>query len=378
MEKVDIAIIGAGVIGLAIAERLSKFNKDIFVIEKENSFGQGISSRNSEVVHAGIYYPTESLKAKTCVEGRRMLYEICQKNNIPFKKLGKLIVASNKKEVEQIEKLYKLAVANGVENINIIDLEEIKELEPEIEGLCALFSPETGIVDSHKLMSYLYAKAKESGAGVVFESQIKNIQKFNGQYQVDIQDNNKQRFEFRASIVINSAGLYSDLIAELAGLDTKNLNYNLMFCKGQYFRLSSEKSRLVNRLVYPVPEQSDGGLGIHLTPDISGQVKIGPDAQYLNNRIEDYELDDTKQKQFLNSKNNFAPFIKKEDMYPDMAGIRPKLQGPNDSFRDFIIREESENGFPGFINLIGIESPGLTAAVSIAKYVENLIKICKN
>lgn len=158
----------------------------------------------------------------------------------------------------------------------------------------------------------------------------------------------------------------------------KNLNYDLKFCKGQYFRLSSEKSKFINRLIYPVPEQSDGGLGIHLTPDISGQVKIGPDTQYLKNRIEDYEVDNSKQKQFLDSINTFAPFVNKEDLYPDMAGIRPKLQGPNDNFRDFIIRDESQNGFPRFINLIGIESPGLTAAASIAKYVENLIKICKN
>lgn len=180
MENVDIVIIGAGIIGLAIAERLSKFNKDIFVIEKESSFGQGISSRNSEVVHAGIYYPTESLKANTCVEGRHMLYEICKKNNIPFKKLGKLIVASNDKEAKQVERLYKLAGANGVESLKIINSKEIKERESNIEGVCALFSPETGIVDSHKLMAYFFAKAKGNGVCIVFESQIKNIQKLGG------------------------------------------------------------------------------------------------------------------------------------------------------------------------------------------------------
>lgn len=374
MEKVDITIIGAGVVGLAIASRLSACDKDIFVIEKESAFGQGISSRNSEVIHAGIYYPDDSLKAKTCVEGNRMLYEMCQNNNIPFKKLGKLIVATNKEEVKQVENLYKQGNINGVVALEIIDSLRIKELEPNIKGICALFSPESGIVDSHKLMGYLYAKAKEGGVGIVYESQIKTIHRGDGQYQIDIQDNNQETFKFTSSVIINAAGLYSDSIAAVLGMDIEGLRYDLKFCKGQYFRLSPEKSRLINRLVYPVPKQSDGDLGIHLTPDISGQVKIGPDAQYLKERIEDYEVDNSKQEQFCDSVNRFAPFVKEDDIYPDMAGIRPKLQGPNEDFRDFVIREESDNGLPGFINLIGIDSPGLTSAVSIAKYVENLLK----
>jgi len=378
MEKVDIIIIGAGVVGLAVAERLSGSGKDIFVIEKESSFGQGISSRNSEVIHAGIYYPTNSLKAKTCVEGNRMLYEVCQRNNIPFKKLGKLIVATNDKEAKQIEKLYQLASANGVTGLEIIDSKKTIELEPNIDAQCALFSPETGIIDSHSLMSYLCSKAKSSGAGVVYESRIKSIQKNNGLYKIDIEDSSKDIFSFKSSVVINSAGLYSDSVAELLGMDTKKLSYDLKFCKGQYFRLSPEKSRMTNQLVYPVPEQSDGGLGIHLTPDISGQIKLGPDAEYLKDKIEDYEVDSNKQGQFLESINKFAPFIKQGDIFPDMSGIRPKLQGPKDGFRDFIIKEESTNGFAGFINLIGIESPGLTSALSIAKYVENLVKNCEN
>lgn len=374
MEKVDVTIIGAGVIGLAIANRLSANDKDIFVVEKEQSFGKGISSRNSEVIHAGIYYPSGSLKAKACAEGNRMLYEFCQNNKIPFKKLGKLIVATNKQEASQVENLYKQGKSNGVAGLRIIDSSRIRKLEPNICGGLALFSPETGIVDSHKLMESLYKKAKESGVGFVFQSKVESIQKQNGLYQIGTKDNRGEVFKFTSEVVINAAGLYSDLIASMVGMDIKKLSYDLKYCKGEYFRLSANKSRLIQRLVYPVPKQSDGGLGIHLTPDISGQVKIGPDAQYLAENKEDYEVDEDKKEEFCNSVNKFAPFIQLEDIYPDMAGIRPKLEGANGCFRDFVIREESDKGVSGFVNLIGIESPGLTAALSIAKYVERLLK----
>ena len=378
MEKVDVAIVGAGVVGLAIAARLVTHFDNIFVIEKEFSFGQGISSRNSEVIHAGIYYPSDSLKAKTCVEGNRMLYEICQNNNIPHKKIGKLIVATNTKEERQVEALVRRGKSNGVAGLEIIVSSDIKKLEPNIQGNCALLSPESGIVDSHKLMEFFCIKAKENGAGIVYQSKVKSIQKQNSLYQIEVEDSQNELFKFASKFVINAAGLSSDVIASMAGLNTNKLDYDLKYCKGQYFRLSPNKSRLINRLIYPVPKQSDGGLGIHLTPDISGQVKLGPDAQYLTERVEDYEVDKNKQKEFCGSVNKFAPFIDIDDIYPDMAGIRPKLEGPEGNFRDFVIKDESDNGFPGFINLIGIESPGLTSAVSIAKYVENLLKIHKN
>jgi len=373
MEKVDVTIIGAGVIGLAIASKLADTFDNVIVAEKENSFGQGISSRNSEVIHAGIHYPKGSLKAKMCVEGNKMLYEICQKNKIPFKKIGKLTVATDSQEVEQINILYKQGKENNVDGLEIIDAKEIKKLEPNIKGICALYSKETGIVDSHKLMDYLNKKAKEDGTSIVYKSQIKSIRKENNAYEIEIEDNQKDSFKFSSRIVINSAGLNSDLIAKLAGLDIKKLNYELKYCKGDYFRLSPAKSKLVNRLVYPVPKQSEGGLGIHLTPDISGQVKLGPSAEYLKENKENYDVDKNRQKEFYDSVRKFAPFIEMSDIYPDMSGIRPKLEGPHDGFRDFMIREEGDNGFPGFINLIGIESPGLTASLAIAKYVEGIL-----
>jgi L-2-hydroxyglutarate oxidase LhgO len=374
MEKVDILIIGAGVVGLAIAERLSKSNKDIFIVEKESSFGQGTSSRNSEVIHAGMYYPKDSLKAKTCVEGNRMLYELCENKNIPYKKLGKLVVATNKDEIAQVEKLYKQGEINGVEGLEIIDSMSISRLEPNIRGASALFSQNTGIIDSHKLMEYLCARAKENGANIAYQSEAKSIQEQDGAYRIDVLVSDKELFRFTSRIVINAAGLYSDAIAKIAGIDVVKSGYDLKYCKGAYFRLSSNKSSLVKRLVYPVPDQSNGGLGIHITPDISGQVKIGPDAEYLKRNIEDYEVDKNKLNQFYDSVIQFAPFIELNDISPDMAGIRPKLQGLDESFRDFVIKEESDKGLQGFINLIGLESPGLTAALSIAKYVEDILK----
>lgn len=375
MEQVEITIIGAGVVGLAVAARLSSKYANIFVIEKENSFGQGSSSRNSEVIHAGIYYPTNSLKAKTCLEGSRMLYEICQNNKIPFKKLGKLIVATDKEETEQVQALYKQGDSNGIEALEIIDSSMIKKLEPNIRGICALFSAQTGIIDSHALMNYLCSKAKENGVGIIYQSRVKGIEKKNSLYQIETEDAQKETFKFESEVVINAAGLYSDLIAKLVGMDIVKLKYDLKYCKGEYFRLSAQKNRMVQRLIYPVPLQVDGGLGIHFTPDISGQVRLGPDAEYMKEKKENYDVDNNKQRHFYESVKQFAPFIKIDDIYPDMAGIRPKLQGENEAFRDFVIKEESDNGFPGFINLIGIESPGLTACVSIAKYVENLLKI---
>lgn len=378
MEHVKITIVGAGVVGLALAARLSERCNNIFVIEKEDSFGRGASSRNSEVIHAGIYYPSDSLKAKTCVEGNRMSYALCAKNNIPFKKLGKLIMATSSEEEGQLWSLYKQGNSNGVDGLEIIDSSKIQKLEPNIEGICALFSPESGIIDSHNLIQHLSSKAKENGAAVVYQSKVIGIERKENTYHIDTQDMSKDVFHFTSDVVINAAGLDSDLIAKMVGLDINALGYDLKFCKGQYFRLPPNKSSMIKRLVYPVPQQSDGGLGIHLTPDISGRVRLGPDTEYLGERLENYDVDNQRQKYFYDSVRKFAPFIIQDDLSADTSGIRAKLQGEGEEFRDFVIKEESDNGFPDFINLIGIDSPGLTAAVAIAKYVENLLKIVKN
>lgn len=377
MEQAEITIIGAGVVGLAAASQLSRYCKNIFVIEKEAAFGRGTSSRNSEVIHAGIYYPKESLKAQCCVEGRRLLYELCEKQKIPFKKLGKLIVATCDEEIEQVRALLRRGSDNGVEGLEIIDAEKIRELEPAVKARCALYSPESGIVDSHALMAFFAGRARDNGASIAYQSKVEAIEKCPSGYKITTRSPDGEVFCFESEIVINAAGLFSDEIAAMAGIDTAALGYALHFCKGEYFRLSAHKSTMARRLVYPVPEQNNKGLGIHLTPDLSGQLRLGPDAEYMGKKEEDYSVDIKKKRHFFESVSVFAPFIAEADLSPDTAGIRPKLQEDGGQFRDFVIAEESKNGFAGLINCIGIESPGLTASLAIARRIENLLPIRK-
>lgn len=373
MEKTDITIIGAGVIGLGIAAELSSKNKSIFILEKASSFGTETSSRNSEVIHAGIYYPKDSLKAKTCLEGNRMLYKICEKNNIPHRKIGKLIIARDMSEIEYLEKLFQNAKDNDLRDIDIISEDKIKSLEPNIKAEKAIFSRSTGVIDSHALMKYFIFKAKDKGAQVSFNSEVKDIKKESGGYSITIIDSDNKPFTFLSSIVINCAGLNADIIAKAVGIDIEKEDYVLKYSKGQYFKITGKKSNLVKRLIYPVPTNGSNSLGIHTTPNLAGTVRIGPDDRYISRDEVNYDIDLDDKDKFYESTVSFLPFLDREDLSPDTAGIRPKLQGEREGFRDFVIKEESALGYPGFVNLIGIESPGLTAAPAIAKYVA---KIC--
>ena len=372
MEKTDILIIGAGVVGLAVARELSFSGKDIIVAEKNDSFGRETSSRNSEVIHGGMYYPTGSLKAELCINGRRLLYQLCAEKKIPYRKAGKLIVASDKDEIAALEKILEQGKQNGVKGLCFITEAEIKKLEPNVSGLAALYSPETGIIDSHCLMDYLVASIKENGVSVAYDAEVSAIEKNSDGYRVTIK-NAGENIEIKAFIVVNCAGLDSDTVASMAGIDIVKERYNLHYCKGQYFRVASEKSRQINRLIYPVPRPKSGGLGIHATPDLTGSLRLGPDDSYLNNRVKDYFVDEAKKNDFHQSVVNLLPFINKHDLTPDTAGIRPKLQPAGGDFRDFIIRDEADKGYSRFINLIGIESPGLTASLAIARFVKNIV-----
>jgi L-2-hydroxyglutarate oxidase LhgO len=374
MEEVKVIIIGAGVIGLAIARQLSLNTKNLVVLEKNKSFGQETSSRNSEVIHAGMYYPTGTQKAKMCVEGRHLLYELCKKNNIPHKKIGKIIVATEKEEIPALEALFELGKKNGVEDLQIIEQKTLKEMEPNVVGIAALYSHQTGIVDSHKLMQYFYDTAKDNGAIVVFNSEVTAIEKIKDGYLITI-NNNGDTDCLKTRAVINCAGLDSDNIADMAGIDIKKNKYQLYYCKGQYFRVNASKAKQINRLVYPVPKPKSAGLGIHATLDLSGGMRLGPDDEYLKDRNKDYTVNNSRLGDFYSSAKKFMPFIDKDDLSVDISGIRPKLQEPGGPFRDFAIQEESEKGFPNFINLIGIESPGLTASCSIANYVSGLFSV---
>lgn len=373
MESVDVVIVGAGAVGLAVAQEIASSLMSVLVVERHDSFGRETSSRNSEVIHGGMYYPAKTLKARLCVEGRHLVYEECRKYSIPHKKIGKLIVAADESEMGDLEALLHLGRENGVEGFRLIDRHELTSMEPSVVGIAALYSPETGIVDSHRLMQHYYDKAKSGGAMIVFNADVSGIDRTQDGYQVII-DNNGTDERVHARMVINCAGLDSDMIAGFAGFDIGRLKYQLHYCKGQYFRVNVRKSRMISRLIYPVPKPKAGGLGIHATLDLAGAMRLGPDDEYLSERKQDYSSDPKRLAAFCSSAQKFMPFIERDDLSADTTGIRPKLQERGGAFRDFVIREESSNGFPGFINLIGIESPGLTASLAIAKMVSQLVR----
>ncbi|MFH1578302.1 MAG: NAD(P)/FAD-dependent oxidoreductase [Candidatus Omnitrophota bacterium] len=370
MDKVEITIIGAGVIGLAVAVELSKVYADIIVIEKNSSFGQEISSRNSEVIHAGIYYPKNSLKTKTCIEGKQMLYEYCRKNNISHKRIEKLIVAIDDSEVQDLEALLRNGLDNGVDDLRLLSRSDIKRLEPSINAESAIISPSTGILDSHGLMKTLVSEFQGRNGTVAYNTELLAVDKIKGGFKVTVDDKMEGAFSYSTRFFINSAGLNSGEIAKKAGIETSE--YKLKYCKGDYFRVHNNKARFINRLIYPVPKEGRAGLGIHATLDLANGLRLGPDDEYVD-KI-NYDVNESKGKVFYESVRKFLPFINLEDVGPDMAGIRPKLQGPGEDFRDFLIKGESENGFPGIINLIGIESPGLTSSLSIARMVRKMVE----
>lgn len=370
MEKVNITIVGAGVVGLAIAYELARTQKDIFVVEKNLSFGQETSSRNSEVIHAGIYYPKESLKCKTCIEGKQRLYQFCQKHHIPYAQTGKLIVAIDEQEVKDLEALLKKGLDNGVEDLSWLSKSEIKQIEPYVEAEAAILSPSTGILDSHRFMKTLADAFASAGGQIAYQTELVGVDKDSGGFNLRVQDKREGDFVFSSRILINCAGLNSDRVAALAGIERDD--YRLKYCKGDYFRVHNNKGKFIKRLIYPVPKVDRPGLGIHATLDLAGSLRLGPDDQYVE-KIS-YEVDPAKGQVFYESIATFLPFVGPQDLAIDIAGIRPKLQGEGEDFRDFLIKEESAQGLPGLINLIGIESPGLTACLAISKLVGQLVR----
>jgi len=366
IDSFNITIIGAGVIGLSIAEELSTYYDRVLVVEKNVGFGQETSSRNSEVIHAGIYYPHGFLKAALCPEGNRLLYELCGKRGIPHNRIGKLIVATNDEDSEKLDAIQKHAEGNGVLDLTLLGKKQILTLEPEVRAEAALFSPSTGIIDSHGLMRSFCVSAEANGTVISFRSEVTAIHAETGSYEVET---NRGEYRFHTTVLINCAGLYSDRIAGLVGIDIDRLGYRLKYCKGNYFSASPVPK--LHHLVYPVPPENTVSLGIHATLDLGNRIKFGPDSQYVD-EIE-YSIDEGRKTAFYQSIRNYLPSIKLNSLHPDMCGIRPKLQGPGEPYRDFIIKDEKDIGYPGLINLIGIESPGLTSCVAIARYVKSLV-----
>ena len=369
MDKVDAVVIGAGAVGLAIASEITGKNRDVYILERESAAGQGASSRNSEVIHAGIYYTTGTLKAKVCVEANPLIYKICAENKVPYKKLGKMIVGNGEDELKQLESLMKQGKANGVNDLELVDSDKIKQLEPKVKGDMAVLSPSTGIMDAHGLMDYYLHKARrQSGSDpLVLQTEVKSIKKNKDGYQIDTMSGGEP-FSIESSVVVNAAGLYCDQVAAMVGIDIDEAKYRLHWCKGDYYSLVGKPPATM--LVYPPPLKDTLGLGIHTVPDLTGRLKFGPNAYYIDKL--DYKVESPVEP-FWSDIVTYLPSIRKEDLRPDMSGIRAKTQGPGEKARDFVIEHEEKRGYPGFIDLIGIESPGLTSSPAIAEIISTKV-----
>lgn len=369
----EIVIIGGGVVGLAIAAKLSHSAKSVLLVERHASFGNETSSRNSEVIHAGIYYPPNSLKAELCSIGNRAIYERCQKYGIPHKQTGKYIVAVTKSELEELEKIKLNANAIGAKEVDFAKIEILRKEEPNVIAEGALWSPMTGIVDSHAMMESFLAEAKENGVDIAWRHNFEGVSKINGGYEVTFSSEDGNEFSIQTEKVVNSAGLRSDMVAQEFGIDIDAANYRLNYVKGNYFRIKSSKKHLVNHLIYPVPAKNMPGLGIHVTLDLNGEIRLGPDVEYMDGKEQDYSIDENLASKFYEAAATYLKGIELDDVYPDYSGIRPKLQKKGEAVRDFVIAEESQKGLPGLVNLIGIESPGLTCSIPIADKVGKLL-----
>jgi L-2-hydroxyglutarate oxidase LhgO len=371
MYKVDIVIIGAGVTGLGVALSLSiRKDLNIIVIEKEPGPGRGVSSRSSEVIHAGIYYPEDFLKTRLCVHGARLLYEFCNRYEVPFIKIGKLIIASDNLGADAIGSLYEQGTKNGVENLRLLDRKELKIIEPNVRGIEALYSPDSGIIDSHYLIRVIEALVSNNCVKLIYNTELTALDIANTGYICTVRDSCEE-YSFHSRVVINAAGLSSDSIASMAGIDIDKACYRIHKVKGEYFRLKASKACLINGLVYPSPDKDMTGLGIHVTKDIAGETRLGPNAFYIDEL--DYDVDPSHKNEFYLGVKDYLPFVYKTDLSPDTAGIRPKIQAKGEKAKDFIIRHEKDKNLPGLINLIGIESPGLTSCLTIGKLVYDIL-----
>ena len=365
MELVDCIVIGAGVVGLAVARRLALDGREVLVLESESATGTHTSSRNSEVIHAGIYYAPGSLKAKLCLAGKLALYRYCEERDIAHRRCGKLIVAAHEGQRPALERIHAQAQANGVGDLQWLSGTQARIMEPQLACVGALFSPSTGIIDSHGLMLAYQGDAQQRGAATVLRSPVRGGRVGGENIELDV--GGAQSMRIRARVVVNSAGLHAQkLAAALQGFPADHVP-PIYYCKGSYYALSGRSP--FSRLIYPVPESAS--LGVHLTLDLAGQARFGPDVEWVG--AVDYSVDARRCDAFYREIRRYWPQIAEGALQPAYAGIRPKIQAPGEPARDFLIEGPESHGVPGLVNLFGIESPGLTASLAIADHVHGLL-----
>jgi len=366
MEQVDAVVMGAGVVGLAVARALALQGREVWLLEAENAIGTGTSSRNSEVIHAGIYYPQGSLKARLCVDGKNQLYAYAAERGIGYSRCGKLIVATHAAQVPQLQAIIAKAAANGVPDLVLLTREEAQAMEPELNCVAAVLSPSTGIVDSHAFMLALQGDLENAGGLVALNSPVASGNCGADVITVVTQDGT----ELQTSLLINAAGLYAQTLARrFTGLDAAHVPPS-HYAKGNYFTLAGRSP--FDRLIYPVPEAA--GLGVHLTLDLGGQAKFGPDVEWVNSP-DDLVVDAARGEAFYAEVRKYWPGLQDGALTAGYAGIRPKIQGPEEAARDFLIQGQSEHGIQGLINLFGIESPGLTSALALGAHVAQMANV---
>jgi L-2-hydroxyglutarate oxidase LhgO len=367
-DVVDCVVIGAGVVGLAVARAIAlspKFaGKELLVLEAANAIGTGTSSRNSEVIHAGIYYPQGSLKAQLCVEGKEMLYNYCESRGIGFKRCGKLIVATSEAQVAQLQGIIAKAAANGVHDLVLLTREQARELEPQLECVAAVHSPSTGIIDSHALMLSIQGDFENAGGLTVLNSAVAGVFIASDAIKIVTLDGT----EILTKTLVNAAGLSAPALARnMQSLDAKHVPQDY-YAKGNYFTLSGKSP--FNRLIYPVPEAA--GLGVHLTLDLGGQAKFGPDVEWVAT-ADDLEVNPARGDAFYAEVRKYWPALQDGALVAGYAGMRPKISAPNEPAADFVIQGPKDHGVAGLVNLFGIESPGLTSSLAIGEKVAAML-----
>lgn len=366
MDKVECVVVGAGIVGLAVARALAMAGREVVILEAEDAIGTHTSSRNSEVIHAGLYYPKGSLKARLCVSGKRLLYDYCAGHGVPHSNIGKIVVAVTEVQIATLRSYVQKAEANGVRDLRWLSREELREREPAVECFAGFFSPSTGIVDSHALMLAYQGDAENSGATVVFKSPVESGAADSDGIVLNVGGDEPMTIACRS--VVNSAGLFAQNIARsIEGVPAQSIPPQY-FAKAHYYTLSGRPP--FRRLVYPVA--SHAHLGVHVTVDLAGQVRFGPDVTWVDSV--DYSFDHSREPLFYAAIREYYPGLKDGQLQPGYTGIRPKVSGPNEAAGDFLIRGRKDHGVPGLVNLYGIESPGLTASLAIAAHVTGLLQ----